>query len=196
MVNLFISGFPVELRSDVIAVEGRISTKTYHNLQRGQSDNFCTYTLQNGQVISFPYRIYYMDENADALSAWTPTQRMIYHMTFSRSCDGFVREKHLRALLEGELQEWTYPYLLKLSDEYVMEIVECLYDGLRSRNTDGLQAFCILNLQQFLKSHDRMISYWNEFYRARCYKYKDYVGGKLYRECLGYSRSLEKLRAK
>ncbi|MDO5601290.1 MAG: hypothetical protein Q4G07_00845 [Oscillospiraceae bacterium] len=193
---MFTSGFPIELRSDVIAAARYISEKTYNNIQVGQSDDRCTYILQNGQVVSFPYRIYYVEDKDGVPSVLTPTQKSIYHAIFSRSCNGFVREKHLRALLEGELQEWIYPYLLKLSDEYVMEIVECLYYGLRSKNTDRLKSFCVLNLQQFLRSHARMISYWNEFYRTRCYKYKDYIGRKLYLECFGYSRSLEKRRTK
>ena len=188
--------FPKELRGDVFTVEKYIPGKTYNNIGIGQSEKYYNYILQNGQTVSFPYRIYYIEENRADPSALTQNQRMIYHAIYSRSCDGFVREKHLRALFKNELQEWIYPYILKLSDEYVMEIVECLYDELCLRNTDLLKAFCLLNLQQFLKSHDRMISYWNEFYRNRCYRYRDYVGRKLYMECFGYSRGLEKLRVK
>ena len=107
-----------------------------------------------------------------------------------------MREKHLKFLLDNDRYEWIYPYILKLSDEYIMEIVELIYKKLSLRDTTLLKKFCVLNLQQFLKSHDRMISYWNEFYRDRCYRYKEYVGRKLYKQCFGYSRSFEKLRDK
>lgn len=193
---MFENGFPKELHTDVSIVEEYISRKTYNNIKIGQTEEHCTYILQNGETVSFPYRIYHIEDNMSVSSELTQTQRIIYHAIYSRSCDGFVREKHLRALFENELQEWIYPYILKLSDEYVMEIVEYLYGELCLRNNDLIKEFCLLNLQQFLKSHDRMISYWNEYHRNRCYRYKDYVGRKLFTECFGYSRSLEKLRKK
>lgn len=51
--------------------------------------------------------------------------------------------------------------------------------------------FCLENIESFCKSYNRMISYWNEYYK---YKYKDfqqYIGRKLFRECFGYSKSME-----
>lgn len=192
---MFENGFPKTLRHEVFVVEQYIPNRTYYNVKNGRSEACCTYVLQDGQTVSFPYRIYYIEKSPQAPSALTQTQKDIYHAIYSRSCDGYVREKHLRALLEAELREWAYPYILKLSDEYIIEILEYLYDELRFRNTAPLQMFCRSNLQQFLKSHDRMTSYWNEFYRGRCYRYEEYVGRKLYIECFGYSKCLEKLRA-
>lgn len=189
---LFEYGFPKEMRADVLRVEENIARKTYQNVSVGCSELWCHYYLTDGAEVSFPYRIYYIDCYEKVAPDLTETQKMIYHAVFSRSCDGYLREKHLRALLESELPEWTYPYILKLSDEYVMEILECMYQELKTRNTDLLKAFCLCNAEQFLKSHSRMISYWNEFYRNRCYDYKYYVGRKLYRECFGYTRRLEK----
>ena len=194
MVNLFENGFPKELRTDMSVVEKYISGKTYNNIKNGQTEELCTYILQNGETVSFPYRIYYIEDNVSVLSELTQTQRIIYHAVYTRSCDGFVREKHLKELFESEMPEWIYPYILKLSDEYVIEIVECIYGELCLRNTDLLKKFCFLNLNQFLKSHARMISYWNEYHRNRCYRYRNYVGRRLFKECFGYSRRLEKLR--
>lgn len=193
---MFEAGFPKALRDDVLMVEKYIPMKLYKNLGIGQSEQYCTYSLENGETISFPYRIYYMEDEIRISTHLTQIQKTIYHAIYSRSYDGFVREKHLKFLLDNDRYKWVYPYILKLSDEYVMEIVELIYEKLYLRDTTSLKKFCVLNLQQFLKGHDRMISYWNEFYRDRCYRYKEYVGRKLYKQCFGYSRSFEKLRDK
>lgn len=123
-------------------------------------------------------------------------QKLIYHCIFSRSCDGFVRQRHIEAILSDNYPFWAFPFILKVSDEYVMEIVEIIYEKLRFCNTTEMKEFCLVNLQQFIRSHDRMISYWNEFYRERCFRYKNYVGKKLYENCFGYTRSMEKKRLK
>lgn len=185
--------FPVELRHDVSTVSDLISKKTYNNVRVGKSDIGCTYTLFDGQTITFPYRVYYHDE-CTAFSSLTFEQKMIYHCFFSRSCDGFVREKHIKAILEEDYPDWTLPYILKLSDEYVVEILEVIYNELKNRNTDKFRMFCRLNIRTFLYGHARMISYWNEFYRMQCFSYKNYVGRKLFSECFGYTRSMEKER--
>lgn len=37
-----------------------------------------------------------------------------------------------------------------------------------------------------------MISYWNEYYRDKGKHYKDYIGQKLFIQCFGYTRSMER----
>lgn len=186
--------FPNELSYDVAAVLPLISKKTYNNVICGTSENVCGFTLLNGEMITFPYRIYYFDEYNVLPSSLTFNQKMIYHCIFSRSCDGFVREKHIKLILKENFPDWVIPYILKVSDEYVVEILESVYDELKNRQTEIIKIFCRVNLQSFLYSHDRMISYWNEFYRERCYHYKDYVGKKLFSEIFGYTKYMEKER--
>lgn len=186
--------FPMELRREVSSVISMISKSTYGNIRTGATDDGCAYTLLDGQDIVFPYRIYYRDEiNGQLL---TFEQEMIYHCLFSRSCDGFVREKHIKEILSEDYPDWTLPYILKVSDEYVIEILEVIYDLLKGRDNDKMQVFCEMNVGSFLCSHDRMISYWNEYYRNRIFSYKDYIGKKLFSECFGYTRSMEKERSR
>ncbi len=185
-------GFPAELSYDVSVVLSLISKKTYNNVQTGETEYGCTYTLLNGKKITFPYRVYYLDEYDILFSLMTAEQKMIYHCIFSRSCNGFVREKHIKAILEEDYSDWLFPYILKVSDEYVVEILESIYKKLSSQNTEKIKKFCQLNLESFLYSHNRMISYWNEFYRSKCTDYKNYIGKRLFSECFGYTRSMEK----
>ena len=115
---------------------------------------------------------------------------MILHCIFTRSCDGFVRERHIKALLSEDFTEWAIPYIFKVCDEYVVEILQTVYDNLKDRNTDNFKNFCANNHASFCRSYNRMISYWNEFYRNNCYRYEDYVGRKLFIKCFGAKRTM------
>lgn len=190
---MFEDGFPIELSHDVQAVSNTIGLKTYHNIRIGQTEDMITYALKNGEHISFPYRIYYLDMVGS--THFSEQQWLIYHCIFTRSCDGFVRERHIKEILAVDFPEWAAPYVLKVSDEYVKEILETIYQNLRSSNMETIRAVAMQNISRFLYGHDRMISYWNEFYRDECPQYKDYVGRALFHESFGYTRSMERLRS-
>lgn len=78
-----------------------------------------------------------MEKAEEFFVYFTQTQKNIYRAVYSRSCDGFVREKHIRALPDNKLAKWIYSIILKLSDENVVEMVELLYHELRLKNTDA-----------------------------------------------------------
>ena len=185
--------FPKESQNDAAIVFNLLNRKIYSKVGLGTADSICAYVLLDGQTIGFPDRIYGLEEFLN-LSSLTFEQKMIFHCIYSRSCDGFVREKHIQAILKEDYPDWCIPYILKLSDEYVVEILEVIYHELKDKDTDRIKMFCRLNMRSFLYGHARMISYWNEFYRDRCYYYKNYIGKKLFEECFGYTRSMEKER--
>lgn len=190
--NRIIAAFPESLRGDVdyvmdaIEKELFVSERTDYNLQAASH----VFTLLSKEQVSIPYRIW-IDEYENGMKL-TSVQQKILHCIYSRSTDGYVREKHIRAILESDIPFWAFPFVLKLCDEYVYEILSSIYDCLKGRDNSDLQAFCQINPSYFVYSHARMISYWDYFYRDRCYKYDDYIGKKLYAECFGYTRKFEK----
>lgn len=192
---MFENGFPIELNSELHRVLENISKTTYTNCFSGTMDTASNeqYELLDGTVIDFPYRIYFIDDDSLFSRLTTLNERLIYHCIFTRSCDGYVREKHLRAIMTEDYPEWCMPYILKLSSEYVVEILEVIYEFMYGKDNALFQVFCQNNPYLFRYYHSRMISYWNEFYRDRCYRYHNYVGYKLYRECFGFRRSNEKI---
>ena len=121
--------------------------------------------------ILFPYRLYAVEIEDSALLKLELTERIVLHCIYSRSCNGFVREKHITALLKENLPDWAIPYIIKVCDEYVVEILQVVYDNIKNRNTDKYKSFCSEDQLAFCKSYTRMISYWNEFYRDDCYRY-------------------------
>jgi len=181
--EIFYKGFP-KIEKDVIQGVVKKLPLDIHNTVHEVSNSMVDYTL-NGVVLSFPTRIYLHDVESDVLSKLNREERMILHCIYSRHCSGYVREKHIRCILAEEFPIWVIPYLVKISDEYVVEILEIIYEVLKDRNTDFFKQFCDENNVSFYKSYDRMISYWNEYYRRSCHEFKNYVGRKLFVECFG-----------
>ncbi len=190
--------FPAELQEDVKAVlrsclKTRVGNDVAQGISTGDERPFC---LNTEEAVELPYRLYFVDDIVEHdFVNLTVTQQTIYHCLFSLSYDGYVREKHIKALLsQDHIPMWTFPFVLKNSSEYVVQILETIYQGLKDRDHVDLKYFCRRNMQAFLYDYSRMISYWNAYYRDDCYKYKDYIGRKLYIECFGYTRELEKYR--
>lgn len=147
--------------------------------------SFCKYKLLNGENIAFPYRIYGVDK-METPSEFTFTQKIIFHALLSRSDNGYVREKHIHKLLDMDYPNWVFPYIVKLSDEYVVEILNLIYAYLKNKDCTEIKSFCKLNAFSFARSYDRMASYWGEYYGGSFYTY---VGRKLFKECYGYQKS-------
>jgi len=179
-IEILRSCFPQKFSEDIAAVALHIpeGVSVY--------DLSCEYKLLSGETIAFPYRIYGV-ENIETPSGLSPTQKLIFHAILSRSCDGYVREKHIHEILDMGCPDWLFPYILKLSDEYVVEILELIYSYLRDQDHREMKEFCRLNLFSFVRSYDRMTSYWSAYYGGSFY---EYVGRKLFQECYGYQRSL------
>ncbi|MEG0472482.1 MAG: hypothetical protein RR588_09120 [Solibacillus sp.] len=191
---MFQDGFPSYLKDDVTTVVGLILNTTDDNLMIGVSEDTIQYFQQN-KVIRFPYRTYYIDIPDEVIENLSQRQKMILHCIYSRSCDGFVRQKHIYSLLQMDYEAWAIPYIVKICDEYVVEILEMTYDVLKEQDTERIKEFCHENIVSFCKSYNRMISYWNEFYQYKHTNFQKYIGRKLFRDCFGYSRSMER-RAK
>lgn len=188
-INTFLYGFPKDLREDLGEVLNLIPRRTNGTLSA--SDNHIIYLYKNIKI-KFPYRIYIKDVPDDKVNGLNEQQRMILHCIYSRSNDGYVRQKHIKALLNIDYCDWAIPYVVKVCDEYVVEILEMVYDILKNQDTDCFKRFCLDNTENFLRGYFRMVSYWNCFYRDRYPRFREYIGRKLYRECFGYTRALEK----
>jgi hypothetical protein len=190
----FETAFPPHLREEAKRISKMFKKENLiSNVGSGVTTDYVEYRV-DGYTVSFPYRIYFNEISDEQFSSCSETEQRMLHCLFTRSCDGYVREKHIKALLSERLAEWEIPFIIKCSDEYVVQIVELIYDALKNENNDMIKAFCRNNQMSFCKSYSRMISYWNEFYRYECYKYKNYIGRKLFHECYGYVRSMEKFK--
>ena len=187
---MFYEAFPKELSKDLQEVLKIIPEETYNNVNGGYSKDIVMYYL-NDNLIKIPYRIYFVDVEVSKIVDLTDVQKEILYCIYTRSCDGYIREKYLNKLLKIDFDYWAIPFIVKLSDEYIVEILQIIYDKLKTRNNDDIKQFCFENKNAIYKSYSRMISYWNEFYRNKETDFHKYIGRKLFRECFGYNRSFE-----
>ena len=184
------NGFPFVNEEIVNRAVSNIPFETYNNIKIRFTNDMNIEYLMGQTKICFPYRLYTAEIKDSILSKLDFTERMVLHCIYSRSCNGFVREKHITALLEENSPDWVMPYVVKVCDEYIVEILQVVYENLKDKNTDKFKSFCAENRATFCRSYNRMISYWNGFYRNDCYRYKDYVGHKLFIECFGAKRTM------
>ena len=182
-----IRGFPKALQDDVLAALKAIPQKAY--TPRDMTEDMIVYTLSSGEI-QFPYRVYFYEPPAKEMYSLTAQQRMILHCVYSRSHDGYMREKHITALLSADFPEWVIPYIVKACDEYVADILQVVYVKLKGKNTAQIKQFCADNYASFCRSYSRMISYWNVYYRHDC-RFEDYIGRKLFIECFGAERTMK-----
>lgn len=141
--------------------------------------------IQFGKMVRFSYRIYGNEPDEEYIEALDKKRRLKLFCTYTRHNNGYIREKYLKRLLESDFENWCIPYIVKLCDEYVIEILEVVYQFLKERNNEDIKEFCKENKTAMEKSCSRMVSYWNEYYRQEKPNLNRYVGAKLFKECFG-----------
>lgn len=189
--DCFVTAFPNHLKRDLLTLSELLFVQKREEEKKGFQNQIKAYTV-NKEVVQIPYRIY-MNEVEDLyIEQLTNIQQKMLYCMYSRSDNGHVREKYIRKILDDEIQEWQIPFLVTVCSEYVMEILEVVYDKLKDRNNDSIKEFCRNNQEILCKDYLNMMNYWNEFYQKEEVHFRRYVGRKLYRECFGYNRSFEK----
>ena len=191
-----ISGaFPKEWEEDINCV----CTELVPTLKPFSYGNKDKYYLSSGAV-ELPYRCYNKPLSQFQFGRFTERQKKIFACICLLNYNGFVRERYLRYLLEQPLEEWILPFLMKVSGEYVKEILIVLYEDRKDKDNTLFKEFSKMNPRQSERNLSRMISYWNEYYRfdiiRPCVRdgrkgarsdIRDYVGYSLFRECFGIS---------
>ena len=188
--EMVFSSFPVYLRDDISKVMEILPNNTINNVSNVFGGESTAYVLAN-YIIDIPYRLYLLDVEDSEYKKLNQIQKQIVCCMYTRSCDGYIREKYLTRLLDMPFELWSIPYIVKLCDEYVVEILKIIYDKLKERDNKDIQRFCLMNKVSINKSYSRMVSYWNEYYRKDEFDFKKYIGRNLFEECLGYDRHFE-----
>ena len=140
------------MKDDVSKVISLIPVKTYNNVRIITSEQIVQYSLDSTNI-KFPYRMYCMEVSDEVIKQLSLQQKIILHCIYSRSCSGFVRQKHLKSLLQTDYADWAIPYIVKICDEYVLEILEMTYGFLKEQDMERIKRFCLENVQEFCKSY-------------------------------------------
>jgi hypothetical protein len=181
MENKLALGFPTDKRLEVSKVL-RVIRKwpTYYNTKITLLGGATQFMLGD-EPVDIIYRQYYREPPSIVWLAMSDVQKQIACCIYSRSSDGFVREKYVRKLLDCKnLPVWCLPYVLKVCDEYVIEILQAVWSNYNKLNQADVAVILKNNRPYMNKSYDRMVSYWNCYYRTQYPDIRDYVGFWIY----------------
>lgn len=129
------------------------------------------------ESLNIPYRVYY--DKLKLLNCVNSSGNisLIALCLGTRHYDGFLREQCLHRLLAVE-EKWTAPFVIQLLGEYVIEVVHPIHERFLEGVEGKYQDFFIENVKYCEYLGFRAISYWNEYYRVRFPKHKDYPAAK------------------
>ncbi|MFN7935641.1 MAG: hypothetical protein U0R19_20085 [Bryobacteraceae bacterium] len=149
------SAFPAYLRNDALAVLSILPPPS-HSAE--------PFSVQiRGEALQIPYRIYH-DVSHIETTRLSPLQCEMLDCLLTRHHDGFVRQRHLERILPLN-HEWVPPFVVQLAGEYVVEILERILANLAHLDARTYRSFLNENPQFFAKTKQRMISYWDCYYR-------------------------------
>jgi hypothetical protein len=109
-------------------------------------------------------RIYH-PEPSQGLSDLTRLQKTILSSLYTRHHDGFVRERHVRQILEAD-HPWVPAFVLQLLGEYVVQIAETVGNQVATLPQQTYKTFAHANPEYMSLLRRRVVSYWSEYYRA------------------------------
>lgn len=181
-----LKSFPTELKSDVKSVIKILPLeKNDVKLCDGQVhkvDNLIHPTELkinlNGEQLTIPYRLYFDEPDIDSENILTDRQKSILNCIFLRHHNGYLREKRLKKLVHKD-EKWVIPFTIQLLGEYVYEILEVLDEHINEKTINDYRSFTEENSKYWQQTESRMISYWNEYYRRKFPKLKEYLGTAL-----------------
>lgn len=128
-----------------------------------------------GEALRIPARIYAPEPATVLLSRLSVTERRVVQCLYTRHHDGRVRQRYLEALLSSD-EAWAAPFVVQLLGEYVLEILQVLDRGRNDLVRPAFAGFVAENPAFMILTRQRVVSYWNCYYRHRFPKRPDYPG--------------------
>ncbi|WP_214728932.1 hypothetical protein [Exiguobacterium sp. s168] len=119
------------------------------------------------EQIQIPMRLYLSEVDSERIKQLTSTQQTMLYCLYTRHHDGHVREQYLQQLLKNHSRDgWVLAYLIELASEYVREIVDIIVPAIEQWDLEVKRRFVSNDPAYMKRIEDRMISYWNAYYRS------------------------------
>lgn len=122
-------------------------------------------------VIAIPYRIWAEPISKLSYESLSATQKTIADCLYSRSCDGHIRQRHIKRIVTVE-ELWVIPYVVAAIGDYVVEVVKEVAFGLShlkepySWQESNYRLFAEHNAEFIELTRQRAISYWDCYYSS------------------------------
>lgn len=161
--------FPKSLKKDVAEVVKIIPLPP----EFSTSEQFKVFS--DKEIIKIPYRLDYEEAKEKDIEKLTDKQKDILYCIYTRHHDGHIREKYLERIILSK-NKWVVPFVFKLIGEYVIEIIILIYSNLEKLDTDSYIKFLKENKYFYNLTKQRVVSYWDCYFRHMSPKREDYVG--------------------
>ncbi len=166
--------FPAELREQVRKVIHILSIEKSGCIHAG------SYSTQfQGETLEFPYRVYFNEPRNTLEKNLTEEEKVILDCIFLLHHNGHIRQRRLERLVD-KTQAYIIPFTFQLLGEYVKEILTVVDDHVNEKNIPAYLRFIEENKKYFSHMENRMISYWNMYYRKEYPKRKKYIGQRIF----------------
>lgn len=138
------------------------------------------------EIVEIPQRIYFEEPDESNLS---DQEKRILSCYFTRHHDGYIREKHLRRIVDAK-EEYETPFIFQLLGEYVVQIIMEIDRNATVQLLDRIVKLGKENPEYFRKTKARVTSYWNCYYRQLEFpKWEQYPGNQLFNKIDRHERS-------
>ncbi len=162
---LLLHAFPTSLRNEAEPAISVLPTNRY---------GVGNFTVRvNDEAALIPYRVYH-DTALIHTDKLTSVQKLLVDCILTRHHDGFVRQKYLARIVRSNYA-WIPPFVVQLLGEYVVEILRDIETNLGNLDKSLYAQFLRANPEFLALTEQRVISYWDCYYRFSCRK-EDYPG--------------------
>ena len=164
--------FPKTLENEIDKLFSLIRIDSEHNAIWGYE-----FYLKNNPL-EMPSRIYWEEHKILGTIDLSKNLSTMLACILTRHHNGYVREKYLKEIIHKN-EYWTIPYLVQLLGEYVVEILDFVWNNFTLINSIHLAEFIQENELYWDKTKQRITSYWECYHRYKNLPKEDYVGFKL-----------------
>lgn len=135
--------------------------------------------MLRSEQIQIPERVYFDLDLETPHPDLSTVQRTMYACLYTRHDNGYMRKDALRITLQSNAY-WVAPFVVQLASEYVEEILLVIYHQLPDLNKAVYRSFLKANPRYYQRTKQRMISYWNCYYRWKQPRLAEYVGAHIF----------------
>lgn len=172
-LKIITNSFPKDLKSDVLEVFKIIPLETKYKFDLISLDSY--EIIVENEKLKIPVRIYFNEPKEQNEKQLTDRQKDILNCLYTRHDNGYVREKRLKKLSEKP-EKWKIPFLVQLLGEYIYELLPIIDKKVNNDTLEFYREFKTENPKYWQQTESRIASYWNEYYRYKFPKLKDYLG--------------------
>jgi hypothetical protein len=152
------------------------------------------HVLVENEWLNLAGRIYNSEPDQATVDAEAALVQAIISCVYTRSHDGYIREKHLRRILALK-HPWAAPFLFQLVGEYVVEITRLIADTSTALLANESYRALIRDNPDFLSLiWTRAVSYENCYYRGLYIPKEDFPAFRFLSQCCLPSRSCQGTR--